>query len=178
MDIFETLRIDHASIRSVLDDLIDRSSDKESMAVGGELGQDWPNLLMDLKRSLVAHDRAEETVVYDFLRRIPNRAEMADLKTEEHHLAEELLEDLDEINPADYDWGPKLELLKNQLESHFAEEETNTFSVLQPHMTDEISDQMVVDFTSLRDDLYESASYQPKGRSIVNPAGLNLDRNV
>lgn len=178
MDIFTVLRLEHAAIRSILDDLIEVSSDKESAQVGGNLGQDWPDLLLDLKLSLVAHNRAEENVVYDFLRQVPHRNETAELKTEEHHMAEEMLEDLEESDPADKQWGTKLALLKNQLESHIAEEETSVFSILEPYVTDEISDKMVVDFQTLRDDLYESAMYQPKGRNFINPAGLNLDRNT
>lgn len=175
MDIFETLRLEHAAIQDMLDQVIDRSSDTESLQMGADQGDDWPSILHDFKLALLAHDRAEEAVVYEFLRQIPHRGETADLKTEEHHLAEELLEDLEEINPADRAWATKLGLLKNQIESHIAEEETTIFSLLQPHITDEMSDKMAVDFERLRDDIVTSTHYHPKGRSNINPAGLDLD---
>lgn len=172
MDIFEILRIEHASIRGILDDLVDTSTDVQA---GGDLGQDWTDLLADLKLTLVAHNRAEEATLYDALSNIPHRDELADIKTEEHHLAEELLEDLEEINPADNQWAEKLAVFRNHLESHFAEEETNVFSVAQSHIDQEQGEQLYREFEQLRDDLVESVKYHPKGRSVINPAGLDLE---
>lgn len=181
MDFFELLRIEHASLRDLLDQLIDKStsSSAEEAAVSPPrdetLERDWPEIMHDLKLALIGHNRAEEAVLYDALRRIPHRSEMADLKTEEHHLAEELLEDLEEINPADRQWAMKLGLLKNQIESHVAEEETTVFSLLLSEITDEESERMSTEFESLRDDIVQGARYHPKGRSVINPAGLDLD---
>jgi hemerythrin superfamily protein len=165
MDIFETLRVDHAAIQDLLDQVLESNESKT----------DWAEALADLKISLVAHNRAEEAILYEFMRGAPQRAETADLKTEEHHLAEEILDDLDRLNPADYDWDTTLALLKNQIESHIAEEETMVFSSLTPFIDDEMSEKMAADFTSLRDDIIEGAPYHPRGRSIINPAGLDLN---
>jgi hemerythrin superfamily protein len=175
MNIFETLRMDHASLRGILEDLIEKSEDSETRSLSNVTAdQDWPELFYELKIGLVAHHRAEEAVLYNKLRSLPYRGELADVKTEEHHLIEELLEDLEEINPADQEWSVRLALLQNQIESHFAEEETTVFSLLQPIVSDVESEKMCSEFESLRNDIEQGAMYHPKGRSFINPAGLDL----
>lgn len=171
MDIFETLRIEHAAIADDLNDLIDKSTAPDQ----NPIGEDWPELFHDFKLSLVAHNRAEEAVFYQVLNSIPHQGNLANIKTQEHHLIEELLEDLEEINPADKSWTLKIALLKNQIDSHIGEEETTVFALVRPYITTEQSDNMVHEFESLRDEIVEGAPYHQKGRSIMNPAGLDLD---
>jgi hemerythrin-like domain-containing protein len=178
MEIFETLRNDHAVLRDLLDQLIDKTEPDQGTLLSpivDQEGADWPVDFHDLKLALVAHNRAEEAVFYDLLNRIPHRTELAELKTEEHHMAEELLEDLEEINPADRTWNEKLSLFKNQIESHIAEEETMVFSLIQPLLDEEEAERLGQEFSSLRDDIIEGAPYHPRGRSDLNPAGLDLN---
>lgn len=144
MEIFEALRLDHIRLRDGLDDLID-------MTTGQELTDEWAEVFFDLKQSLNAHDRAEETVFYDALTRVPNRQELADIKTEEHHQVEETLQELELIHPAGSGWIQMLFLLRNQIESHIAEEETFVFGLLQGVISDEESEQMGDEFRRLRD---------------------------
>ncbi|RZA11510.1 MAG: hemerythrin domain-containing protein, partial [Proteobacteria bacterium] len=65
MEIFETLRKDHALVRDQLDLLIGLTAEK-----GG--GDEWIEAFYDLKMALVAHNRAEESVFYDVMNRVPN----------------------------------------------------------------------------------------------------------
>lgn len=158
MEIFETLRNDHARVRDHLDLLIGLSL-RDSK---GEINEDWTEAFYDLKMALIAHHRAEETVFYDVMNRVPNRPELADIKTEEHHLAEETLQDLEEMTPADRDWGAMLALLKNQIESHVAEEETFVFGVMQDLISDVESERMSEDFLRLRTEEFLGRGYRLK----------------
>ncbi len=99
MQIFETLRWDHVGIRDCLDTLIEVSTGREH----ADIGEDWAEAFFDLKTLLNAHNRAEETVFYEAVSQIPNREDLADIKTEEHHQAEETLQDLETMSPVDHD---------------------------------------------------------------------------
>ncbi len=175
MDIFEAVRLDHASILETLDELINQSVPPvPSGPVPGE--EDWASLFHDLKLTTLAHDRAEEAVFYTLLRRNPGHSELEAIKSKEHHLTEELLEDLEEINPQDRTWATKLEVLKNHLSNHFDEEETNVFPLVKPYLAENEGLQLGHEFEELKNDIIIGAKYFPKGRSQFNPAGLDLER--
>ncbi len=164
MNIFETLRLDHAGVRNLMEDLID----------GDRAAENWPEVFYDLKLALVAHNRAEEQVFYDVLNRIPNREELADIKTEEHHMAEEILQDLEEMSPSDRDWDTTLGLLKNQIESHIAEEETFVFAVIEAQISDEEAETMSEAFERARTEVMQTSDYLPRATVDFNPAGRGL----
>ncbi len=184
MGIFELIRIEHSFIRDILAEILEQTIGTEGLdpeeikaveARRKEPLRDWEALQHDLKLTLVAHNRAEESVLYDALAKIPHRAGLADVKTEEHRMAEELLEDLEEINPQDKAWDTKFALFKNLLESHFAEEESSVLPIIEADLTTEQNDQMIRDFESLRDNIVLGVKYHPKARSIIDPAELDLD---
>jgi hemerythrin superfamily protein len=163
MDIFECLRADHARLKNLLDDLIE--ADAKSV----------PRIKMELKLAIIAHDRAEEEVVYEVLRLIPYRAELADLRTDEHFLNESVLGDLDDVEPDDEDWITFVDLFKNQLDSHFAEEETFVFSLLRDNLDEKLIVSMADDFEKRRNEIArQTKRYHPEGLPPINPAGLDL----
>jgi iron-sulfur cluster repair protein YtfE (RIC family) len=178
MDIFETLRLEHAAMRSLLDEIIEKSTSEAAISgspTGEAPGEDWADLLHDFKLSLIAHDRAEEAVFYDVLTRIPNRTEMYDLKIDEHHLAEELLADVEQLNPQDYEWGSRLALLQNQMESHIAEEETVVYAIVREAISDEEAERMAGEFEKLREELAQGVQFSRQGSAAINPAGLDIE---
>lgn len=162
MGIFETLRIEHAAIQDLLDDLIDATT----VPMEGERPvihhADWVECVRELKQTLIAHDRAEEAVFYDLLRSAANRSELADVKTEEHHIVEELIENLERLQPRDGNWPVQLALLKSQIESHIAEEEANVFGIVQPFVDDEHSERLAVEFEKLRDETAPNVRFYPR----------------
>lgn len=174
MDIFESLRLDHAALRGLLDDVIEKSTGMNPLS--SFTGQDWPELMNDLKISLIAHNRAEEAVLYEHLTKIPHRSELSEIKTEEHRMTESLLEDIEGLNPQDTTWESRLGLIKNQLESHIAEEETLVFSIIREAITDEEAEKMANEFEALRDQIRQGIPYQGKVRSALNPEGLSLEQ--
>ncbi len=162
MEIFETLRLEHANLERLLDELIEGASGSKD------------EKLMDLKLAIVAHDRAEEEIVYEVLRRIPYRGETADLRTEEHFLNESVLADLEDVDSESESWPILLDVFKNQLESHVAEEETFVFSLLRDHLEEGEAEKLATDFERRRDEILASERFHPQGRPPINPAGLDL----
>lgn len=174
MDIFEIIEGDHADIRRLLNEVIHQTSARMPQHKRMEKSEDWEEALHDLKLSVVAHNRAEEATLYDHLRWVAHQKEIAEDKTCEHRMVEEFLEDLERLNPMDRDWDTRLGLLKNQIESHQAEEETATFDVIRPHLDAQTSGRLAQEFTRIHDDIVEGAPNRPKWRSVINPAGLDL----
>lgn len=143
--------------KNLLDEVIDQTT---LGRIGGgrarpPICENWKDCLIELQRQFVAHARAEEIVFYEALREIGHHSEMADTKTEEHHVIEELIESLLKLTPVDRGWGIRLSLLKNQLESHVAEEETVIFGAVMLQIDDELADEMGRRFEILK------ASYLP-----------------
>ena len=174
MSIFEVIKGDHEDIRVLLNEVIDQTSvsiPKRKHEL--EHPEDWEEALHDLKLALVAHNRAEEATLYLKLRSLS--VPTANTKIHEHNEAEDILHEIERMNPQDREWGERLGFLRNQIESHQAEEETSTFDLIKPLIEEEESSRLAEEFVRLRDDLVEGAKYHPKGRSVVNPAGLNLD---
>jgi hypothetical protein len=154
MDIFETLRVDHAQTRGLLDDIIELTIDEPT-----ESGKSLDMKLLPeinaesfraLKQALVMHDRAEEAVFYEALDILGHSRELSETKTEEHHLIESYVEELENLSLGDPLWKVTLGLLKNQLELHVAEEETTVFNLMSSFIDDETSDKMARDFLRIK----------------------------
>lgn len=144
MDIFDILRDDHARVRNLLNELILQAGERTA-------GRDAHlEPLSTLKRAMIAHDRAEESVLYEHLRINAHQADLAESKAEEHHMAEAIVDELERKSPQDDDWEMSLGLLKNQIESHMAEEETSTFDMLRPFVDAESSERLAEEFLELQ----------------------------
>jgi hemerythrin superfamily protein len=173
MDILDVLRDDHTDIRRLLNEIVNQTSTPTPKRVRLDRSEDWGEALHDFKLSLLGHNRAEEAVLYSLLREADS--EFVESKINEHRIVEELLASLERMNPGDRDWDTKLGLLKNQIEAHQAEEESTTFEKLRGTAGLNQRELLAGEFNQLRDDIVEGARYHPKGRSVVNPAGLNLE---
>jgi hemerythrin superfamily protein len=136
LTIYELLRLEHQSVRDLLNSLIE---------------QPRRAVFKELRTQFLAHSRSEEDVFYDCLSRIPNRNETAELKTEEHHLIEELLDELAALSMNSPMWKKRLRVLQNLLESHVADEETNIFAMVQPYISERESQDMVLAFEQRRE---------------------------
>jgi hypothetical protein len=102
-------------------------------------GQRRLALLGRLKPILTAHSRAEERAVYSALLQV--RQQEADTLAEEgfveHSLVDELLAKLAVLQPATDVWIAHAKVLKELLEHHIDEEQTDTFAELGNHFTRE-----------------------------------------
>jgi hypothetical protein len=102
-------------------------------------GQRRLALLGRLKPILTAHSRAEERAVYTALLQV--RKQEPDTLAEEgfveHGLVDELLAKLAALEPATDVWLAHAKVLKELLEHHIDEEQTDTFAELGNHFTRE-----------------------------------------
>ena len=103
-----------------------------------------------LKPLLAAHARTEERVVYEALVKVRGSAQSRDLGNEgfvEHSLVDVLLERLGKTSLAGTDaWKAHAIVLKELLDHHVKEEESEIFDALGEHFTDEARAQMAQAF--------------------------------
>jgi hemerythrin superfamily protein len=84
-------------------------------------------ILQVIARELTVHELIEEKVLYPVLK---SHAEARDIVLEgyqEHHVADIVLKELQQMPPSDERWGAKLKVLKENLEHHIEEEEGEMF---------------------------------------------------
>ena len=117
-----------------------------------------------LKPLLTAHARTEERVVYEALVKVRGSAESHDLGNEgfvEHSLVDVLLERLGKTSLAGTDaWKAHAIVLKELLDHHVKEEESEIFNALGEHFGEETLAAMATEFqqgkAKLLDELQEA----------------------
>jgi hemerythrin superfamily protein len=85
------------------------------------------NVLSTLAAEIVAHERKEEKVLYPALKRHSEARDIVLEGYQEHHVADVLVSELKNMDPADERWGAKFKVLKESLEHHIEEEEGHMF---------------------------------------------------
>ena len=169
MTIFQLLRDDHHRLRLILENLIEttsRSIEPHTTQPSLESGRRW---LGELEMVHLAHSRAEELVLYERLRFLPHRDGLADQQLEEHRMIEETLDELAQMDPTDDKWDEALSLVKNQLESHLASEETTVFPILELAVEQEEAERLARDFEISRDDILAHVRAQRKTAPLQAP---------
>lgn len=118
MDIYDRLHDEHVEIRFLLREIAKtttRSCDKRQ------------ELYQQLRTLLVAHREFEEAVFYAGLRKAKDAKIMLVEALNEHHLSSIILKDLDRIPIEKRAWLGKFTILREILDHHLREEETELF---------------------------------------------------
>jgi hemerythrin-like domain-containing protein len=85
------------------------------------------DVLSTLAAEIVTHERKEEQVLYPALKRHREARDIVLEGYQEHHVADVLVGELKNMDPADERWGAKFKVLKESLEHHIEEEEGHMF---------------------------------------------------
>jgi hypothetical protein len=86
-------------------------------------------LLEALASGLNAHELMEETVLYPALHSHPEARGVVLEGFEEHHVADLIVRELQDIAEDDEQWGAKFKVLKENIEHHIKEEEGEMFRI-------------------------------------------------
>jgi hemerythrin superfamily protein len=86
-----------------------------------------PELLATLAAEIAAHERKEEKLLYPALKRHRDARDIVLEGYQEHHVADVLISELKNLDPADERWGAKFKVLKESLDHHIEEEEGQMF---------------------------------------------------
>jgi hemerythrin-like domain-containing protein len=95
-----------------------------------------------LKDFLEIHERIEEEVLYPALKAHPKSKDIALEGFEEHHVVDEILEELETTPVSDETWGAKFKVAKENLEHHIEEEEGDMFKKSRQIFSDEELEKM------------------------------------
>lgn len=112
--IIEELRHDHEEVRELLSKLESARPEERE------------DLFHELVAELVRHEVAEEEILRPVSKRIAGEA-IADARTKEESEAEELLKELEKLDPSSAEFSTKLAKLHTEVERHASAEETEEF---------------------------------------------------
>ena len=76
-----------------------------------------------------AHELMEEKVLYPALQSHPAAHEIVLEGFEEHHVADLIVKELQDVATSDEQWGAKFKVLKENIEHHIKEEEGQMFRI-------------------------------------------------
>lgn len=119
MQIYDALKSDHANIKSLMERLVSLSENDHD---------EKTRILEEVRDELVPHARAEEAVFYNSMRLLDETKSLAMHGYREHIEAETLLRTLQAEDVVNANWKGTAYKLKEALEHHIMEEETEMFT--------------------------------------------------
>jgi hypothetical protein len=127
MNIFEALRVSHETQRALSARLL--ASDADS--------PERRHVFEDLKQELLAHETAEERCLYVPLFAHDSTVDAARHAIAEHHEMDEMVEELEELQPDSSAWMEGARKLCDKIEHHLTEEERKFFQEAGRVLTEE-----------------------------------------
>jgi hemerythrin-like domain-containing protein len=127
-DAIALLKEDHQKVRELLSEL--EETTERASAKRGEL-------LATIERELTIHTKIEEEIFYPAFRDAAQKKDDKDLyyeAIEEHHVVELVLPEIKETDTDSEEFGAKAKVLKDLVEHHAEEEETEMFPRAQKLM--------------------------------------------
>ncbi len=115
------LKKEHREVQDILEQLESGEENKEE-------------LFMKLRKELLPHLKAEEKVFYAALLAKEGAREDTLESYEEHHVTEKLFRELEKMDPSDERWSAKVKVLKELINHHIKEEESNLFKVARKEL--------------------------------------------
>ena len=125
------LKADHANVKRLLRELTETT---ERAVKGRE------ELVRQIERELKTHAQIEEELFYPTFKKVAEDTDAEDLfyeATEEHHVVDMVLPALKACNPKSPEFAAKAKVLKDLVEHHAREEETEMFPQARRLMNDE-----------------------------------------
>lgn len=136
-DILDTLQAEHDEVQELLTRLTESDSAREQKS-----------LVARIKKALVPHTKAEEKVVYDAVLTLKGKEAKIDGNEGyiEHGLADQTLKKLDKLKPNSPEFNAAAKVLKELVDHHIKEEESNIWAQVKENFSDEQRARMDRDF--------------------------------
>jgi len=135
MDPIELLKNDHDEVEDLFEQY-EKSGDR-AMAKKQEL-------FLQIRDALTIHMDIEETIFYPAVKAIRDEEIKDEVREadEEHHLVKILLGELSKMTPSDEQFDAKMTVLKENIEHHVEEEESELLPDAKKKLTDELLEQL------------------------------------
>jgi hemerythrin superfamily protein len=132
MNAFTLLKADHKKVAGIMEKL--DSTTERGVKTREEL-------FAQLKTELDVHAHIEEKILYPALKEVDKTRDITFEGIEEHHVIKVLLAELDKLDKDEETWTAKFAVLKENVEHHVKEEETDMFPKARKALTEaEIED--------------------------------------
>ncbi|HET9416445.1 MAG TPA: hemerythrin domain-containing protein [Candidatus Limnocylindria bacterium] len=118
MDALALLKDDHDRVKKML-------ADGEETTERAEVGR--TELFDKLKEEMLIHERIEEEIFYPALKSHPKAKDIVLEGYEEHHVVDEIMDELEATDVTDETWAAKFTVMKENIEHHIEEEEGEMF---------------------------------------------------
>jgi hemerythrin-like domain-containing protein len=133
MDALALLKEDHVKAKKLMAEL------EETTERGVRTReQKWTKLL----KELTIHENIEEEIFYPALAEHPKAKDIVLEAMEEHHLVDDIVEQLKDTPFDDEHWAAKFKVTKENVEHHIEEEETEMFKVARQVFSKEELDEL------------------------------------
>jgi hemerythrin-like domain-containing protein len=133
MDALALLKADHEKAKKLMAEL------EETTERGVKTReQKWTKLLKDL----TIHENIEEEIFYPALAEHPKAKDIVLEAMEEHHLVDDIVEQLKDTPFDDEHWAAKFKVTKENVEHHIEEEETEMFKIARQVFSKEDLDEL------------------------------------
>jgi hemerythrin superfamily protein len=150
----ELLITDHENVRRLFDEyeeLADDEADEE----------DRKALADEICAMLTVHSMLEQEVIYPAAREAVDDQEQLDEAEAEHQQIDDLIAEIQEMEPGDESYDEKLTLLSEQVEHHVREEEDELFPMMEASELD--LDELGRALAERRAELLEELGYVEEG---------------
>jgi hypothetical protein len=118
MDAITLLKTDHDKVKRLLSEL-------ESTTERGVKTRE--ELFATIKGELTIHEAIEEEIFYPALKSHPKAKDLVLEAYEEHHVVDMVMAELEGLDVSDETWGAKAIVMKENVEHHIDEEESEMF---------------------------------------------------
>jgi hypothetical protein len=118
MDAISLLKEDHDKVKKILEDL------DETTERGVKTREE---LFTKVKGELEVHEAIEEEIFYPALKEHPKAKDLVLEAYEEHNVVDMVMQEIEGVPYDDETWGAKLTVMKENVEHHIDEEETEMF---------------------------------------------------
>lgn len=129
MDIFDILMEDHKKVSKLFEQL--EPTTERALKTREDL-------FARLKTELDVHTVVEEKILYPALEQMEETRDLALEAIEEHNIVKQLLADMENMAKDSEQWTAKLTVLKENVEHHVEEEETEMFKKARAVFNDEL----------------------------------------
>jgi hemerythrin-like domain-containing protein len=119
VDALTLLKQDHDKVKKLLSE-IKETTDRAEKTRG--------ELFSTIKMELTVHEIIEEEIFYPALKEHPKAKEIVLEGYEEHHVVDEIMGELEGLDPTDEAFGPKAKVMAENIEHHIEEEEGEMFT--------------------------------------------------
>jgi hemerythrin superfamily protein len=165
MDIVDLIKDDHEQVATLMEKLSTTTEEDTD---------DRETLFNELRSALEAHTQAEERIVYERLEDEDTMSSIIAESYEEHTLVAELLQSLSEMEFNHEEWGDKFAVLRENVEHHVEEEESEVLPYLADAVNDDEREEMADDMKTLEDEIMSAGPESVTQTPAQSILGTNI----